>query len=117
MAIVLTAKASTAVKDIIAKEKQDGNIPTEAEVVLRLMVVGGGCSGFSYRIGFDDVANIKADDAVVEIDGIKVVTDGKSKLYLDGVTVDYQDGLMGKGFIFDNPNSTGSCGCGSSFSA
>jgi len=117
MAIALTAKASSAVKEIVAKERQDGNIPNEAEVVLRLMVVGGGCSGFSYRMGFDDAANIKEGDSVTEIDGIKVVTDGKSKLYLDGVTVDYQDGLMGRGFTFSNPNETGHCGCGSSFSA
>jgi iron-sulfur cluster assembly protein len=116
MAIILTAKASSAVKETVAKEKQDGNIPNEAEIVLRLSVVGGGCSGFSYRLGFDDVANIKEDDSVTEIDGVKVVVDSKSKLYIDGTTIDYQDGLMGKGFTFSNPGETGRCGCGSSFS-
>ena len=78
------------------------------------MVVGGGCSGFSYKMGFDD--SVKDDDHSVDIKGVKVVVDQKSRLYLDGVEIDFHDGLMGKGFVFNNPNASGTCGCGESFS-
>ena len=84
------------------------------EAGLRLMVVGGGCSGFTYKMGFDE--NIAEQDKIMDIDGIKLVIDEKSGLYLDAVEVDFQDNLMGKGFVFNNPNASGTCGCGSSFS-
>jgi iron-sulfur cluster assembly protein len=84
------------------------------DAALRLMVVGGGCSGFSYRMGFDE--NIGAQDRVFDVAGVKVVVDQKSVLYLKGVEVDYHDGLMGRGFVFNNPQASGTCGCGSSFS-
>ncbi len=112
MPVKLTEKATQELKILMQKEIQAKRIPPEA--TLRVMVVGGGCSGFSYKMGFDSKVN--PDDQVIEIDGIKVVVDGKSNLYLDGTEIDFQDGLMGRGFVFNNPNSSGTCGCGSSFS-
>jgi iron-sulfur cluster assembly protein len=76
-------------------------------------VVGGGCSGMSYKLDFD--TNIKSDDKVFENHGVKVVTDPKSYLHLIGTQLEFEGGLNGKGFIFNNPNAKKSCGCGSSF--
>ncbi len=112
MPVTLTDKAAEQLKDIMNKEVGNSNLQPEA--ALRLMVVGGGCSGFSYKMGFDD--NVKDDDHSVDIKGVKVVVDQKSRLYLDGVEIDFHDGLMGKGFVFNNPNASGTCGCGESFS-
>ena len=112
MSIKLTEKAVTELKTLMSSELEAERLPSDAS--LRLMVVGGGCSGFSYRMGFDTKVN--EDDNVTEIDGIKVVVDGKSMLYLEDTEVDFQDGLNGRGFVFNNPNSSGTCGCGSSFS-
>ncbi len=112
MPVTLTDKAAEQLKDIMNKEVESSNLQPEA--ALRLMVVGGGCSGFSYKMGFDD--NVKDDDHSVDIKGVKVVVDQKSRLYLDGVEIDFHDGLMGKGFVFNNPNASGTCGCGESFS-
>ena len=80
---------------------------------LRLGVVGGGCSGFSYTMNFDNTA--KADDTVFEIDGLKLFIDATSLPYLNGMTIDYVTGLHGAGFKFLNPNAVRTCGCGSSF--
>lgn len=82
--------------------------------VLRLGVKGGGCSGFSYTLGFDDKASEL--DQVFEIDGVTVVCDPKSFLYLNGTELDFEESLMGRGFKFGNPNASKSCGCGESFS-
>jgi len=112
MSIKLTEKAVTELKTLMSSELEAERLPSDAS--LRLMVVGGGCSGFSYRMGFDTKVN--EDDNITEIEGIKVVVDGKSMLYLEDTEVDFQDGLMGRGFVFNNPNSSGTCGCGSSFS-
>jgi iron-sulfur cluster assembly accessory protein len=84
--------------------------PTEAG--LRVRVVGGGCSGFQYQLAFDEAM---PGDQVFEADGVKVVVDPKSYLYLQGTEIDYVDGLTGAGFTVNNPNAKGSCGCGSSF--
>jgi iron-sulfur cluster insertion protein len=81
---------------------------------LRIAVTGGGCSGFQYALGFDTETH--DDDIVFEQGGVRVVVDETSIEYLAGAVVDFQDGLQGKGFAIENPNSTGSCGCGSSFS-
>jgi iron-sulfur cluster assembly accessory protein len=81
---------------------------------LRIRVVGGGCSGFQYRLGFDAA---QPGDQVFEQDGVKVVVDPKSFLYLSGTEIDYVDSLTGAGFTLKNPNAKGSCGCGSSFTA
>ena len=84
-------------------------------VVLRMVVKGGGCSGLSYSLEFD--TEVGSHDKLFEIDGVKVVCDAKSYLYLNGMTLDYvTQGLTG-GFTFSNPNAKSSCGCGTSFSA
>ena len=108
MAIMLTKKAEDKVKEIMLEQP-------EPYAGLRIQVVGGGCSGFSYRMGFDKNFSDQSD-AVFEFDGLKVFVDKSSLLYMDGAEVDYIEGLHGAGFKFNNPNSTGSCGCGSSFS-
>lgn len=84
-----------------------------AELFLRVKVVGGGCSGLSYKLEFD--TNFKSDDKVFENHGVKVVTDPKSYLHLIGTQLEFEGGLNGKGFVFNNPNAKKSCGCGSSF--
>lgn len=110
MGIVLTEKAATEVKRIIADQKLD------ADMLLRVGVAGGGCSGFSYSLGFDKAYDEKVD-AKYEYHGVPVVVDKKSALYLDGTTVDFFDGIEKRGFTFDNPNAVKTCGCGSSFQA
>ena len=81
---------------------------------LRVGVKGGGCSGMSYVLGFDKK---REQDTEFEIEGITVYMDKRHGLYLMGITVDYHDGLNARGFTFDNPNATSTCGCGSSFSS
>jgi iron-sulfur cluster assembly accessory protein len=108
MALLLTKKAEDKVKEIMSEQP-------EPYAGLRIQVVGGGCSGFQYRMGFDKNFNDQSD-TVFEFDGLRVFVDKQSLLYMDGAEVDYVEGLHGAGFKFNNPNSTGSCGCGSSFS-
>ncbi len=108
--IEVTDKAVTEIKRIQTTD------PTATGAALRVMVVGGGCSGMSYKLGFDDKAPA-VSDKVVEKDGVKVLVDPKSMLYLAGTTLDFSDGLNGTGFVFSNPNAKRTCGCGSSFSA
>lgn len=81
---------------------------------IRVGVQGGGCSGLMYQLNFDD--QISEDDREFEDNGMKVVVDKKSYLYLIGTTLDYSGGLNGKGFVFQNPNADRTCGCGESFS-
>jgi iron-sulfur cluster assembly protein len=80
---------------------------------IRVSVVGGGCSGLSYKLDFDNVS--KPMDQVFDNEGVKVVTDLKSFLYLVNTTLEFSEGLNGKGFYFNNPNATRTCGCGESF--
>ncbi|MCX7727937.1 MAG: iron-sulfur cluster insertion protein ErpA [Bacteroidia bacterium] len=80
---------------------------------IRVAVEGGGCSGLTYKLEFDN--QLKENDKVFEDKGIKIVVDKKSFLYLVGTELDYTDGLNGKGFVFNNPNATRTCGCGESF--
>jgi iron-sulfur cluster assembly accessory protein len=108
MAITLTEKAKDKVKEILLDQP-------ETFAGLRIQVIGGGCSGFQYRMGFDKNFNDQSD-SVFEFDGLKVFVDKSSLLYMDGSEVDYIEGLHGAGFKFNNPNVSGSCGCGSSFS-
>jgi len=82
---------------------------------LRMAVKGGGCSGFQYDLAFADRSDEL--DHVFETKGVKIFIDMKSSLYLNGVILDYQDGLMGSGFKIENPNARTTCGCGESFSA
>lgn len=84
-----------------------------AESFLRVEVKKGGCSGLSYKMDFD--TNLRDGDKAFEAHGEKIVVDGQSFLYLIGMTLDYSGGLNGKGFVFNNPNATKNCGCGSSF--
>jgi len=107
--ITLTAQAVKAVKDVRAREgRPDGH-------VLRVSVVGGGCSGFSYQLGFDEQPG--AEDQVLDLDGVRVAVDPTSAQYLVGTQIDYVSSLTGGGFKFSNPKATHTCGCGSSFSA
>ena len=86
----------------------------DLKAFLRVSVVGGGCSGMSYKMKFDTQVNEK--DHVFEEKGVKLVIDPKSYLYLVGTTLDFDGGLNGQGFSFNNPNASRTCGCGSSFS-
>lgn len=105
--ITLTEKAVKEVQKIKAGNK----IPDEYG--LRVGVKGGGCSGLTYTLGFD--GEQKAGDRIVEFDGFKMFVDYKSILYLGGTSIDFSDGLTGKGFVFNNPLAKKTCGCGSSF--
>jgi iron-sulfur cluster assembly accessory protein len=110
MAIVLTEKAAKEVRRIMDDQK------LEPGTLLRVGVTGGGCSGFSYALGFDRKYDEKIDTKY-DLHGVPVVVDKKSSLYLDGTTVDFYDGIEKRGFTFDNPNAVRTCGCGSSFQA
>jgi iron-sulfur cluster assembly accessory protein len=103
----LTDTATHKVKEIIAQQNP-------APIALRVAVVGGGCSGFSYHMAFDNQEN--PTDNVYQFDGLKVLVDQMSEMYLDGVQIDYIETIEGAGFKFNNPNVKSTCGCGSSFS-
>lgn len=116
MGIVLTETAAREVKGLMEQQseaaRKDGAEPKE--LFLRVGVKGGGCSGFSYSL---DLTEAKSErDESWDQHGIEVVCDSKSQLYLDGTTIDFKDEIMGRGFVFNNPNASSSCGCGSSFS-
>jgi iron-sulfur cluster assembly protein len=106
-AIHVTPKAVDKIRQAFVKQGVEG--------VLRLGVLGGGCSGLSYQFKFD--TKVRATDKVFEFDGVRIAVDPKSLLYLHGMTLDYKDSLMQSGFVFENPNAQKSCGCGTSFSA
>ncbi|HYM33974.1 MAG TPA: iron-sulfur cluster insertion protein ErpA [Steroidobacteraceae bacterium] len=105
--ITMTDKA----KAEVAKIMQANNIPDTYG--LRVGVKGGGCSGLSYSLGFDKEA--REGDKIIAKDGVNLFVDPKSLFYLSGTELDYTDGLNRRGFVFNNPNATKSCGCGSSF--
>jgi len=110
MAVELTERAAQEVRTIIGQQKLDA-----AKTYLRVGVKGGGCSGFNYLL---DLTENKGEmDEEWEVQGIKVICDPKSMIYLEGTSVDFKDEIMGRGFVFNNPNATNTCGCGSSFSA
>ena len=104
--VTLTERAIKHVRHLLEQENKPG-------LGLRLGIQGGGCSGLSYKLGFDMMME---SDRVHDFDGVKVYVDPKSALYLKGVEVDFDDGLKGKGFTFRNPNAENTCGCGESFS-
>jgi iron-sulfur cluster assembly protein len=105
--IRVTPKAIEKIRQAFEKQGVTG--------ALRLGVLGGGCSGLSYQFRFD--TKERPTDKVFEFDGVKVVVDPKSLLYLHGMTLDYKESLMQSGFVFENPNAQKNCGCGTSFSA
>ncbi|MDG2990199.1 iron-sulfur cluster assembly accessory protein [Candidatus Synechococcus calcipolaris G9] len=87
-----------------------------SDLCLRVGVRGGGCSGMSYTMDFEDPKNIRPEDQVFDYDGFQVVSDPKSMLYIYGLVLDYSNALIGGGFQFTNPNAAQTCGCGTSFS-
>lgn len=107
MEITLTELAAGKVKEIRASEK------IEDYMALRVKVIGGGCSGFSYDLFFD---NIQDTDVKFDFYDVKLIVDPMSIMYVSGTTIDYVDGLQGAGFKFNNPSVKATCGCGSSFS-
>ena len=105
--IIITPKGAQQVRKIRA----ENNLPEYYG--LRVGVKGGGCSGLSYVLGFD--AEPRQEDKIIESEWIKIFIDPKSLSYLSGTQLDFQDDLNGKGFVFNNPHATKTCGCGSSF--
>lgn len=110
--VTITTRAADEVRRIIADQHASG---TTDRLYLRLRVVGGGCSGFQHKLDLDPAVNPKLD-ATFEIEGVDVVIDKRSLLYLDGVTVDYLNDMNKRGFSISNPSAKSTCGCGSSFS-
>jgi iron-sulfur cluster assembly protein len=108
--LILTDTAAAEVKKFIAAEQ----VPADT-AGLRVSVLPGGCSGFKYSLNIEE--RPLEDDLVQEINGVRVLVDGFSAQYLNGVTIDYVSSMQGSGFTFNNPNATGGCGCGSSFTA
>lgn len=108
--LILTDKAAAEVRKFIEAEQ----VPVET-AGLRVGVLPGGCSGFKYSLNIEEQP--LEDDMVTEVNGVRVFVDGFSAQYLTGITVDYVTSMQGSGFTFHNPNATGGCGCGSSFTA
>lgn len=107
MGITLTERAACELKELMVSQQK-------TNAALRIWVAGGGCSGLSYGMALDD-GEPEEGDNVFTNDGLKIFVDGLSLQYMEGSSVDYVDDMMGGGFKIENPNATGSCGCGSSF--
>ena len=103
----ITENAANEVKKIISEQDMSD------DTVIRVAVAGGGCSGFEYKLGFDTEVN--ETDTIIDMHDVRIVVDKKSLLYLEGTEIDFYTGLDKRGFVFNNPNATKSCGCGSSF--
>lgn len=103
--ITITESAGVKIKEMLAAE--------EGDVFLRVGVQAGGCSGFSYGLGFDE--NVGEDDLQLTQHGIPIVIDKESRKYLEGTIIDYKESMLGGGFVINNPNAINTCGCGSSF--
>ncbi len=110
MSVQLTETAAQEIKKVIAEQKMS------EKAALRVGVEGGGCSGFSYKLGFDEHVD-EQTDTICEMHGVRVVVDKKSLLHVDGTEIDYHNGIDKRGFVFNNPNATKTCGCGTSFQA
>jgi len=106
--VTMTARAAEKLKELVSKQDR-------TDLALRVYVTPGGCSGFSYGMTFAE--GVEEGDALVERDGVKVVVDPMSAMYLKGSEIDFVDALMGGGFALRNPNAVSSCGCGQSFKA
>ena len=105
-AVSLTERAADQVRKILQEQDDSGNL------YLRVAVEGGGCSGLSYKLGLDHKTE---DDEIIESQGLEIIVKSKHMMYLEGISIDYPDGLDARGFTFDNPNASETCGCGSSF--
>ena len=105
--IVLTERAAQQVQKIVEKEG------LEPGLYLRVAVEGGGCSGLSYKLGLDYLSD---DDQMYDSFGVEIIVKKEHLIYLEGISIDYPEGLDARGFVFDNPNATDNCGCGESFS-
>lgn len=105
--VAVTERAVQEIRSIFEREQPAGGVG------LRLGVVGGGCSGLSYEMEFSET---RTNDRILDFEGFELLLDPKSAIYLKDVTLDFEDGLKGKGFIFRNPNASNTCGCGESFS-
>ena len=108
--VVLSDKAAAEVRKFIEAEA----VPVET-AGLRVSVLPGGCSGFKYSLNIEEAS--QEDDIILDSSGVRLFVDGFSLQYLNGVTIDYVTSMQGSGFTFTNPNATGGCGCGSSFTA
>jgi len=108
LGLTLTEKAVQQIRNLLTRDKLVGH-------GLRVSVAGGGCSGFSYKLDFEKEQ--KPGDSVLEFADVRVYVDSDSAPYLKGTIIDFVSGLYGGGFKFSNPNATGTCGCGTSFSA
>ncbi|MCL4508911.1 MAG: iron-sulfur cluster insertion protein ErpA [Chloroflexi bacterium] len=104
--ITITPEAADKVRELASRDERP-------DLALRLFVTSGGCSGFSYGMTLDD--EIMADDDVSSDRGVKIVVDSDSVPYVNGSEIHYVESMMGAGFVVNNPNATGSCGCGQSF--
>jgi len=109
--ISITESAAKEIKSIITEQE----LP-EQKTFLRVGVMGGGCSGFKYNLDLVEEEPTENDEQI-DCQGVRLLIDSKSALYLDNVQIDFKDEVMGRGFVFKNPNATSSCGCGNSFSA
>lgn len=110
MSITISERAANRILEIQEEQNVSSDIP------LRVSVVSGGCSGLTYDLNFDSDQKITKEDKQFELNGIKIVVDMRSFLYLAGTNLDYTDGLTGQGFHFHNPNAVRSCSCNESFS-
>lgn len=108
--ITMTPKAVKHVKSVQADDESAKN------AALRIQVIEGGCSGMSYDLKFEQTAP-QEQDKMMEIEGIRIIIDSRSALFISGMQLDFSDGLNGTGFVFNNPNAKRTCGCGTSFSA
>ncbi|HEX2971521.1 MAG TPA: iron-sulfur cluster assembly accessory protein [Tepidisphaeraceae bacterium] len=111
MPVTLTELAANEIKKIIKEQ----SLPDD-QTKLRVGVKGGGCSGFTYLLDLTEEPKSESDEEM-DCHGIKILCDMRSYLYLNGVEIDFKDEIMGRGFVFKNPNATSTCGCGSSFQA
>jgi iron-sulfur cluster assembly protein len=115
MPINLSETAAKQIKQIIDEQAKDGAFEPE-KAKLRVGVKGGGCSGFSYTLDLVEEEKGETDEEL-DSHGVKILCDMKSYLYLNGTEIDFKDEVMGRGFVFKNPNASSTCGCGSSFTA
>lgn len=112
MSILITERAKSEINRIVEEQKNDNN--NDKKQYLRVRVVGGGCSGFQYKLTIDEEINEKIDE-LYEINEVSVIVDKRSMMYINGATIDYLDDMNERGFKVVNPSAKSTCGCGSSF--